>query len=111
MGLMRKLDSDVSVFLQQKNKFENVFVFTLVYSSWGVCVCAFSSSALAGEAKDHFVPGRTGYFSDMCNFGIKRLGDSCGIYRSTGSLIIRGVSAFSSGYFAPGIPVFFSQPC
>ena len=32
--------------LQQKNKFANVFVFTLVYSSWGcVCVCFFFMSS------------------------------------------------------------------
>ena len=34
VDLMRKLDADVSVFLQQKNKFENMFVFILIYSCW-----------------------------------------------------------------------------
>ena len=77
MGLMRKLDSDVSVFLQQKNKFENMFVFILIYSCWCVCVCFFKSTLAEGN-KGSFCSWENWVFFDMCNFGIKRFVDSNG---------------------------------
>ena len=71
-------------------------VFILIYSCFLFFWFFFKKkqTTLAEGNKVLFCSWESWTFFGMCNFGVKRLGDFCGIYGSTHSLIVLAVSAF-----------------